>query len=99
MDRADSPRGPALRERSPQFPIPVRVMNPVLTFDTTHHALWAEEIAREENIPHEVVAAPPAARARCNIAIETLESEVARFSGLLEAVSIAFSVYRPGSSA
>lgn len=70
-------------------------MNPVFTFDTTHHALWAEEIAREENVPHEVIAAPPAANARCSIAIETLESEIDRFSALLESVSIAHAVYRP----
>ncbi len=69
-------------------------MNPIFTFDTTHHALWAEEIAREENVPHEVVAAPPAANARCSIAIETLESEIERFAALLQSATIEHAVYR-----
>ena len=34
----------------------------VFTFDTTHHALWAEEVAGEHGIPAEVIPAPPAAR-------------------------------------
>jgi hypothetical protein len=52
----------------------------IFTFDTTHHALWAEEIAREAGIPAEVVPAPPAARARCNLALETLPEEAERLA-------------------
>ena len=53
------------------------------TFDTTHHALWAEEIARERGIPCEVVPAPPAAAARCDLALETLPEEVGRLAAAL----------------
>ncbi len=47
----------------------------LFTFETTHHALWAEEVAQDRGIPAEVVPAPPAARARCNLALETLAEE------------------------
>lgn len=50
-------------------------MRALLTFDTTHHALWAEEVAREAGIACEVVPAPAAARARCNLALEVLPEE------------------------
>ena len=56
----------------------------VFTFDTTHHALWAEEVARERGIPAEVIPAPPAARARCNLALETLPDEAAALAAALE---------------
>jgi hypothetical protein len=66
---------------------------PVFTFDTTHHALWAEEVARERDIPAEVIPAPPAAHARCNLAIETLPGDVDRLRGALEAEGVPFRLY------
>jgi hypothetical protein len=56
----------------------------VFTFETTHHALWAEEVARERGIPAEVIPAPPAARARCNLALETLPEEVDTLAAALD---------------
>ena len=41
----------------------------VFTFDTTHHAMWAEDIARDQEIPVEVVPAPPDGGARCGAAL------------------------------
>jgi hypothetical protein len=55
----------------------------VFTFDTTHHALWAEEVALAAGIAAEVVPAPPAARARCNLALETLPEEAAALAAAL----------------
>jgi hypothetical protein len=55
----------------------------LLTFDSTHHALWAEDLARERRIPVEVVPAPPAANARCNLALETLPEELDGLSSML----------------
>jgi hypothetical protein len=55
----------------------------IFTFDTTHHALWAEEIARDLGIGHEVIAAPAAARARCSIAIQILPEDVLKFEAAL----------------
>lgn len=60
----------------------------MFTFDTTHHALWAEEVAREAEIPAEVVPAPPAARARCNLALETLPEDVERLADALDAAGV-----------
>lgn len=41
----------------------------VFTFDTTHHAMWAEDVAREQAIDAEVVPAPPEGGARCGAAL------------------------------
>jgi hypothetical protein len=41
----------------------------VFTFDTTHQALWAEDLAREREIPVETAPAPPEAKAKCGIAL------------------------------
>lgn len=60
----------------------------VFTFQTTHHALWAEEVARERRIPAEVILAPPAARARCNLALETLAADVEALAAALDAQGI-----------
>ena len=40
-------------------------MNRILVFDTTHHAMWAEEIAREQGVAVEVVPAPEGVDAKC----------------------------------
>jgi hypothetical protein len=65
----------------------------IFTFDTTHHALWAEEIAREHEIPAEAIPAPAAAHARCSLALETLPGDVARLSAALEEEGVAFALY------
>lgn len=44
-------------------------------FETTHHAMWAEDVAREQAIPAEVVPAPPEADAKCGLALRTRESQ------------------------
>lgn len=65
------------------------------TFDTTHHALWAEEVARDAGIPAEVVPAPPAARARCNLALETLPEDTERLSATLAAEGVPHGRWSP----
>ena len=65
----------------------------IFTFDTTHHALWAEEIARERSIPAEAIPAPAAANARCSLALETLPGDVERLSAALEEEGVAFALY------
>lgn len=67
----------------------------LFTFDTTHHALWAEEVAGEAEIPVEVVPAPPGAHARCNLALETLPEEVARLAEELDDAGVPFRLYAP----
>jgi hypothetical protein len=57
----------------------------LFTFDTTHHALWAESLALERGLGAEVVPAPAAARARCGLALRVLaEDEAALVSALVE---------------
>ncbi len=41
-------------------------------FDSTNAALWAEDVAREEGIPVEVVPAPAASSAKCDLALITV---------------------------
>ena len=41
----------------------------VFTFDTTHHAMWAEDVARDQAIDAEVVPAPPEGGAKCGAAL------------------------------
>ncbi len=65
------------------------------TFDTTHHALWAEEVAREAGIPAEVVPAPPAARARCNLALEALPDDAERLARTLDAEGVPHGRWSP----
>jgi hypothetical protein len=69
--------------------------NPVFTFETTHHALWAEDVARERGIPAEVVPAPAAAHARCNLALETLPGDAGRLGHALRDEGVPFSLYPP----
>lgn len=69
----------------------------LFTFHTTHHALWAEEAARDAGIAVEVVPAPPAARARCNLALETLSTDADRLAELLGAQGIPHARWAPGT--
>ena len=65
----------------------------LLTFETTHHALWAEEAAAGARIPAEVVPAPPAAQARCNLALESLPEDFERLQEALAEEGVPFGVY------
>ena len=69
-------------------------IRPLFTFDTTHHALWAEEIASERGMPNEVVPAPPEANARCNLALEVLAEDEARLSAALVEEGVPFRRFR-----
>jgi hypothetical protein len=60
----------------------------MITFDTTHHALWAEEIAGEHGIPAQPVPAPAEANAQCSIALEVLPGDEERLVALLEEAGV-----------
>lgn len=47
----------------------------IFTFDTSHHALWAEEVARERQVPAEVIPAPPESGSKCDLALRTLPAQ------------------------
>lgn len=65
----------------------------VLVFETTHHALWAEEVARGLRLGAEVVPAPAASRAGCDLALEALDEDLATLLGALRERAIAFRVF------
>ena len=68
-------------------------MTRLLTFDTTHHALWAEQVALENGFGVQVVPAPAEARAKCDLALEFLPEEETALVGALNAEGIAFRVF------
>jgi hypothetical protein len=65
----------------------------IFLFDTSHHALWAEEVARELGVPVEVVPAPPETGAKCDLALRTLEASVQRLVASYREEGIAFRLY------
>lgn len=67
----------------------------VFTFDTTHHALWAEDVARERGIPAEAIPAPAEAHARCNLALEVLPEDVDALGAALDAEGVPYRLFSP----
>jgi hypothetical protein len=67
----------------------------VLTFDTTHHALWAEQIAHERGLAAEPVPAPPDAGAQCDIALEFLPEEEAPLTHALREAGVVYRIWPP----
>ncbi|MGH7552311.1 MAG: DUF3343 domain-containing protein [Longimicrobiales bacterium] len=65
----------------------------LLTFDTTHHALWAEQLALDSGLGVQVVPAPADADAKCDLALEFLPEEEATLIEALSASSIPFQLY------
>jgi len=65
----------------------------LLVFDTTHHALWAEELARERGLAAEVVPSPAAARAKCDLALEFLPSEQDMLFQVLAEAGVTFRLF------
>ena len=66
-----------------------------VTFETTHHALWAEELVRERGLASELVPSPPQAHARCNLALMVFAEDEFRLRALLEDEGIPYGIYRP----
>lgn len=62
----------------------------LFTFETTHLAMWAEDVARERGVPAEVVPAPPAARAKCGLALQTLVDRAEELEGAMRDEGIEF---------
>lgn len=65
---------------------------PIIVFETTHHALWAEEIAREQALGAESVPAPREAEAGCDLALEVLPEDLAALTDALRERGITFRV-------
>lgn len=69
-------------------------MNKILVFDTTHHAMWAEEVAREHDVAVEVVPAPEGVDAKCGMALEVLPDSLENLQSLLSQEGIPFRLYQ-----
>jgi hypothetical protein len=73
---------------------------PLLTFDTTHHALWAEQIAIERGLAAQVVPAPPESAAKCDLALEVLAEDLQPLMAALADSGVEFRPwFRTGFSA
>ena len=67
-------------------------------FDTTHHALWAEQVALGAGLGALIESAPVEARARCALALAYLPSEEADLLALLQRTGVPFRVYTPSET-
>ena len=68
-------------------------MNKIVVFDTSHHALWAEEIAKEKGVAVEVVPAPEGTSAKCGMALEVLAESYDNLKSILAQEGIPFKPY------
>jgi hypothetical protein len=66
----------------------------LLTFDTTHHALWAEQLAHDAGLATDPTPAPPEAGAACDLALEYLAEEEEPLTTLLRQHGVAFRIWR-----
>jgi hypothetical protein len=66
------------------------VISRIFTFDTTHHALWAEQIALDLRLGAQVIPAPAAAKAKCSLALEVLEEDIEVLRNALDAQGVVF---------
>lgn len=71
-------------------------MNPLLLFETTHHALFAEQLAQEHGLAVDPVPAPPEAGAGCDIALEFFPGEEERISEVLRSGNVEFRIWTRG---
>lgn len=62
-------------------------------FDTTNHAMWAEEVAVERRMPVEVVPAPREAEAKCGVAIRTLPERIEQMEKLFQDEGIPYHLH------
>ncbi len=62
-------------------------------FKTTHHAMWAEDVARENSIPAEVVPAPPKAEAKCGLALRTRTDQASVLATALSDEGIVYELF------
>ena len=65
----------------------------VVTFETTHHALWAEQVALEKGLGVQVVSAPKESGSQCGIALEALPEDLAALTAAMDAVGIVYRLY------
>ncbi|MEX2283653.1 MAG: DUF3343 domain-containing protein [Gemmatimonadota bacterium] len=70
------------------------MINSILIFDTTHHAMWAEEIAHANGIAADVVPAPEGTDAKCGLALEVLPDGLTALVEALDKEGVPHRIYR-----
>ena len=65
----------------------------IYLFETTHQAMWAEDVAREGRIPAEVVGAPADAKAKCGLALRTVGTNCKALEQAMTSQGIEFRAY------
>ncbi len=71
-------------------------MSRLFLFDSTHHVLWAEQIAQEHGLAAQVVPAPEAAESKCGLALETLPEDAAALAAALAGAGVAHRLFDGG---
>jgi hypothetical protein len=62
----------------------------VFLFESSHFALWAEDVARERKVEVKVIPAPPQAEATCGLAIEIPGGDAEALQAAFEEEGISF---------
>lgn len=65
----------------------------ILVFDTTHHALWAEQVAQQHRLGALVVPAPADAEAKCDLALEVLDEDADALAAALTTAGVPWRRY------
>lgn len=63
-------------------------------FETTHHAMWAEDVARDQTIPAQVVPAPPDGGGRCGVALRTPSNRAKELAQALDEERILYTILK-----
>ena len=66
---------------------------PVLLFNSTHHALSAEDLLEEEGFAIDTVPAPESVRADCGLAIKIDKGDIVSAGAALNRARIEFQVF------
>ncbi|HUF49706.1 MAG TPA: DUF3343 domain-containing protein [Longimicrobiales bacterium] len=69
-------------------------MTRLLTFDTTHHALLAEQLAHDHGFGAEVTIAPAESKAKCDLALEIMHDDLDAVTDVLRTHDVLFNVWR-----
>lgn len=69
----------------------------LLTFDTTHHALLAEQAALDAGFAVQVTPAPPDSGAGCDLALEYFDADEDALAAALNEAGVQFRRYGPPS--
>ena len=65
----------------------------IVTLDTTHHALWAEQLALDMGLGVQVVSAPKESGSQCGIALESLPEDLPALTAAMDEAGIVYRLY------